>query len=106
MIESMKTLAWPKKKREDFSVSQQEMGQPRANIGNDSLDKRFKQEWCQLNKSDNEIGDSSSRRDSSPKVAPWQRVEVINIEGKDLEPQILLPLDISAHRPHSQTGKR
>lgn len=81
LLENMKTLSWSRKKREDFWVYHQEVNQIRVSLGNVSLDECFEQEWGKVNKSDDEIGDSSSRRDLSPKVAAQQEFGIINIEG-------------------------
>ncbi|XP_059076736.1 uncharacterized protein LOC131875997 [Cryptomeria japonica] len=84
--------------------SKYEVNQLRASLGNAPLDERFEQEWSKVNKSYDETGDSSSHRDSSPKIATQQEVGIINIEGQ--EPEILLSLDSATHRPHSQSSKR
>lgn len=69
LLEGMKNLSWPKKKREIFWVYCQEVNQFRTSLGNAPLDERFAQEWSKVNKSDDEIGDSSSHGDSSRKIA-------------------------------------
>lgn len=101
MLEVMTSNSWPRKKREDFWIYQKEVSQPRDNISNSPLDEHFELKWCQLNKSDEETGDSSPCVDSSPEVTKQQDVKVISIEEKDLEPHILLPLASFACKPCS-----
>lgn len=83
MLETMTSDAWPRKKRDDIWIYRQEVSHPRANIGNAPFDEHLELEWSQLNKSDEEIGDSSPHGDSSPEVVSRQDVGVINIKGKD-----------------------
>lgn len=82
------------------------MNQLRASLGNAHLDKHFEQEWSKVNKSDDEIGDSSLHGDSSPEMASQQEVGIISIEGQELELEISHSLDSATRRPRSQSSKR
>lgn len=101
LLEGMKTLSWPRKKREGFWVYRQELNQFRASLGNVPLDEHFEQEWSKVNKSDDDSSDSSSRGDSSPEIVVQQEVGIINIEGQEPGSETPLSLDSVTHKPHS-----
>lgn len=106
LLEGMKTLSWPRKKRENFWVYHQEVNQLRASLGNAPLDEHFEQEWSKENKSNDKTGDSSSRGDSSPEIVSQQEVVIINTEGHEPGLEIPLSLDSATRRPCSQPSKR
>lgn len=106
LLESMKALSLPKKKREIFWVYREEVNQLRTSLGNAHLDEHFEQEWSKVNKSDDETGDSSSHGDSSLEMAPQQEVGIISTEGQEPKLEIPPSLDSATHRPYSQSSKR